>query len=215
MKTVIQSRLITLIRASTLVLMAVAAVLLATEATAAELSLLGGMEINSASFDTALGSLSGKSVNSINYGVTIDLPIGGSQWSFETGAFYGAHATKLEIDAQNYVQFKQNNLSIPAMVRYHLGPVLSIGVGGYYALSMGNSKSTTTAAGVTGAETEEAKLNNDYGLVGSIKAEFPASSKVRFAVEGRYNMGLKSVDASGTPTKFSDINALGGIVFAL
>lgn len=115
---------------------------------------------------------------------------------------YSSGATANRVAELNMLQF-------PVLLRATLGGVLSLGVGGYYAIykdrppvynSIGNELSHT---------------DSDYGVATSLALYMPFSPISRFMIDGRYNIGVKNNIAGTGELKYTDMQVLVGLQFGM
>lgn len=81
-------------------------------------------------------------------------------------------------------------LHLPGVMRFHLGPYISVGGGAYYDWGL------------------DAYLESHYGATGNIRFDVPVKSQTYFG-EVRYNHGLKAMSNGN----FSEIMFLFGVTF--
>jgi hypothetical protein len=84
-----------------------------------------------------------------------------------------------------------NWIEVPVLVRFHLMPGFSLGVGGYYDFAV-----------TSGAPTND-------GIVGSARFKLPAAP---LFFEGRFNLGLNQNLFGGT-SGVNDLQAMVGLMF--
>jgi hypothetical protein len=151
---------------------------------------------------TKTGSTEIKGVNSLGGGLL-----------YEMGSKRG---TGLELGAL-YSPRKLGNgrtftyIEVPVMLRFHVGPAFSIGVGGYYAMAMGDVKN---ANGSTVTYAAAGTKSSDLGLAGSVAFAIPMGKTMAFRIDGRYLMGMASINTAGTTsTKWGGFEALVGLQF--
>jgi hypothetical protein len=109
-------------------------------------------------------------------------------------------------------------VQIPLQLRFWLGRFVTLGVGGYYAIPVGDIK--FSALGIEGTSTYAGAglKTSDYGLLGSLGFNIPLGPAVGLMVEGRYAMGLQDLNVTANPAgtvKWSDIQFLAGLRFGM
>ncbi|MEZ4750062.1 MAG: outer membrane beta-barrel protein [Bdellovibrionota bacterium] len=141
----------------------------------------GGIAVGSSLFGDAsrMGGL---------FGFGFDFWYGRRTWSLEIGLLsvskgYGLSGTTANLD---YLQ-------IPLIWRWTWRNKFSLGAGGYAA-------PVTVAANTKtgGVATDNTDFTGDYGLVFSVRYAERILPKVRFGLEGRYNLGLSNVSRTST-----------------
>jgi hypothetical protein len=206
-----------MMKASTRVLVLVALALFAgaSASYAATLSLVGVGDVSKASdnYDTdSYGSKVG-----FGGGAILDFHLM-ERTSFEVGGLYINR--KLD-DTTTGVITSTHAIQVPVLLRFYLHPMISIGVGGYWAHGVGSVNTEDSSGNVlsTGSYADNDTKVNDYGLVGSVAVRFPLSQTMRLLIDARYNYGLSNVYtdplAAGDTSKDRDIQALVGLQFAL
>ncbi len=155
-------------------------------------------------------SISAKSKLGVGGGLLIDSSFS-PKMSGEFGVLYitrksdtTVNATILAVPTTTVTNNSLNYIQIPAVLRFWMGSMFSLGAGGYYAQGMGSKFSSS---GVT---------KSDYGAIGSVQFKLPMGNSASFLVDGRYNYGLKNVNNSSFSTmdlKYRDIQILAGVTF--
>lgn len=100
-------------------------------------------------------------------------------------------------------QWDFNYIQVPVLIRIHLLPMVSLGVGAYYAHAIGQIKETNTAPGggtITGSSNpnfysygDKSVPTDDYGLEAALGAQLPLTSSVKFYADFRYLWGLQNI----------------------
>ena len=142
--------------------------------------------------------------------------------SFQVGGLY---VTRTYTDTVGAVVITDqlHYLEVPAQFRLMLGRVFSVGLGGYWAVGMGNI--TQTNGSVTNSNVTYGNFglkNHDLGLIGSLNAAIPLGAMVQLYAEGQYLYGLQNeltdaaITASPTSSyKNRDIQFLLGLRFGM
>lgn len=133
----------------------------------------------------------------------------------EFGALYAPRKFSYNTSPDVTVTKTMNMVQIPVVLRATLGGVLSLGLGGYYALYNSDQQTEVKSDRGTVLSTSSYLLNNheetDYGIVTSLALYVPFTPLSRFVLDGRYNMGVKDNDLGPNETKYNDIQILAGI----
>ena len=106
----------------------------------------------------------------------------------------------------------------PALLRMHLGRVLSFGVGGYYARAAGDITTETKSSAGTSAQTTtytaRSQTTTDFGALASLALYFRLAPLTHLTFDGRYAMGMKNNSTiAGSDRKFNDMQLLAGLQF--
>jgi len=85
---------------------------------------------------------------------------------------------------------------LPVVVHYRLTPAFALGLGGYYDMEATSSAQSFSSLGLH---------NWGYGAIASAVLDLPLMPGIGFVVDGRYQVGLRDLDPSGTAvTRFYD-----------
>ena len=159
--------------------------------------------------------------------------LGGGAWldfmmnphmDLEVGALYVPRKFRVTstIITTVFIDSQSTELQLPVLLRFHLSPMFTIGVGGYYGMAMGKLKNTDQDGTVTESEYAAAGYKKaEFGFVGSVGMRFPLGSSASLILDGRYVGGLSDTveDATlTTPTtkfKSADIQAFVGVQFGM
>jgi hypothetical protein len=108
--------------------------------------------------------------------------------------------------------FSQNVIEIPVLLRLHLMPLISVGVGPYFALGMGN----VTVNGTSESYSAAGVQTSDFGGVASVQLGLPLGL-VKLSLDARYVLGMKeqSTDTSTNSEKNREIQILAGLKFGM
>ena len=205
--------------------------LASTEAHAFSISVVGAFNDSNPSTGAISGfsgGATGAGASATGFGGGALFGFGGAgPIGFELGALYlPRNGTEAGSDGNNgtyTATIKSTVLEIPALLRFHLGHMFSVGAGAYYALGMGTTTMTMTDAGQSG--TAAASTGSDFGLLASAAVTIPLAPTLGIVIDGRYTMGLKAANyplstlggilAGGNPptmsAKYSDIQVLAGV----
>jgi hypothetical protein len=163
------------------------------------------------------GTYSGINVTNISTSYSAKLGLGGGllftnmlspRLGFELGGLYITRKTDvttsftaLGLSQGSTSTTTTRYIQIPILMRVRLTRGISVGGGGYFAEGVGSVDPTIK--------------KTDYGLVGSLALHFPIGHTTAFLIDGRYNLGLKNVDnsGSGADLKYRDYQLLVGFAF--
>jgi hypothetical protein len=109
-------------------------------------------------------------------------------------------------------------VQIPLQVRFWLGRFVTLGVGGYYAMGLGDIKSTALGIPITTTYAAAGTKTSDYGLLGSLGFNIPLGTSVAILAEGRYAYGMQDLNVTKDPAgtaKWRDMQALIGLRFGM
>ena len=184
-----------------------------------ELGVLGGLHYSTLTVDPAVTGDSYSSPSAPAFGVFIEtsmVPLIG----FELGAFYVPRKYSVHsLTGNSDVTYGLTQFQIPALVRLHLIPFLSFGVGGYYAHSLGDIQADSTVGGVTTSRSitydSVNYSQNEFGLLGSVRFEVPILPLLNIMADARYLRDLKNINtASNSITlKLHGVQVLVGASF--
>lgn len=192
---------------------------LSLPAHAFEIAIEGGMNLdsftgtNAGSGSSAFNSESSKAA--LSYGAFVGFGVFPG-FQLETGLqFTTRHSTYLSSGNVNEIKF--TDMMIPAILRFNLLPVVSLGVGPYLGFGSGKIAFSTPSSTVEGDfDQANGVKKSDFGVVGSLRAAFPLAPTLSLLLDGRYVMGLTNRDPdAGDTVKFKDIQVLGGVSFSL
>jgi hypothetical protein len=128
----------------------------------------------------------------------------------ELGAFY--FQRKFRTIADTTYDFTSEILQGQLLLRFWMSKVISLGVGGYYGITLGRLRYESPSGDF---ESSYAR-SYDYGAIGSFRITFPqkANKKRRWFVDARYSFGFVSVVSSGY-ARYEDAQILLGIRFGV
>lgn len=105
---------------------------------------------------------------------------------------------------------------LPVLVRITALPILSVGIGGYYAQAIGDISGTLNGAEFTQSFSSGNISNSDFGGVASVQLKSSLAPFMSLLLDARYILGLKNISTvSGQDKKMRDFQALAGISFGL
>jgi hypothetical protein len=139
---------------------------------------------------------------SVGYGLSWELPASeGSGW--EIGA--SSYARKWGTQSQ------YQNILIPLLHNFWLGPYLGAGLGGYF--SKGSRTLTLSGTALT-FDTAEMR-STDFGAVAALKINLPFEIRgLSLMLEGRYHYGLANASRiNSIKSRFDDFQFLVGLKF--
>jgi Outer membrane protein beta-barrel domain len=204
------------------VLLVIAFAFSAGTANALEVSVVGAYGMSNVNISNTTGTASASSSsNGTSFGGGVLLA--GSlapMFQLEVGALYLPRTITASDNSGDSLNTTFNTLQVPVVLRLSPAPILSLGVGGYFAEGLGSVSQTATSGGVSQTSTESYSAANwsatDFGLLGSIRLGAPVAPLVKLFVDGRYVMGLKNLDTTNdTTTHAKDIQILAGVSFGM
>ncbi len=155
-------------------------------------------------------------------GLEFSFPFGGNL-SFDFGGLYVPRKYQTDVTSGATkgasIVSTQTALQVPVLLRWWLGRMFSIGVGGYYDKYVGDIKQSTTLApglkATTSALTylDASQSTSDYGATAAIGFDFPLGVSSGLVIDGRYNLGLGNQVTTSSTVKFSDVQVLVGLRF--
>lgn len=93
-----------------------------------------------------------------------------------------------------------NYLQVPVVARYWIIPMVNVGVGGYYALGMGDLTATPTGGTSVSVPLATAGINSgDFGAIFSVGGKMPVGT-FNLVANVNYLMGLRNLTASTVAT---------------
>ncbi|MBI3558651.1 MAG: PorT family protein [Deltaproteobacteria bacterium] len=202
------------------ILLAVLCVVLTTPAFAVSVKIESLANQTSVRGDSTNASFSAQT--GIGGGAELSIPFS-SNMSFDIGALYIQRKYKDDITGGLLKGFSavqtQGAVEIPVLLRWWLGSVFSVGVGGYYVSYMGNIKNTTTTPAGVSTDTmltyaDAGQTKSDVGLSLAVGLDIPMGMMTGLVIDGRYNYGLKNQSTTGT-AKFSDMQGIIGLRFGM
>lgn len=187
----------------------------ATEASAAMFKLLGAANLTSKAYDST-GLAGATFTGKFAFGGGAAVVLGSGTAALELGANYLTRNFTIEQPGASSAN-KYSMVNIPVMLRLNLGRVVSVGVGGYANLAMGNF--TEESGGVTSTTPVKDTLKStEFGAVASLGFDIPMGASTGLVIDGRYTMALAealndATVAGGNSWKPSDIQAFVGLRF--
>ena len=142
--------------------------------------------------------------------------------SLDVGLNYQTLQSKiaLGISGQSVtLTYKSTRLQVPVILRCSFAPFLNFGLGGYYAMGIGNfeidSSNQAIVANSTGSYDSQGVKKTDYGALGSLQLNFPIGTSTHFIIDGRYLLGLAELSSnpSQSSIKNREIDVLAGFGF--
>ncbi len=171
-------------------IMAAAVILLPPETWAAQFSVLGGVNKPLTPSSVSAGFSTLKPAIGYQGGLLVEFPLS-SRFGLELGALYQSLRTTVTVSGTDSTSTSKN-LQAPGLFRLWLGRVISLGVGGYYGLSLESGNDT------------------DGGLLGNLQFSLPLGGSSAFVVDGRY---LYSLEDPGNLDRYTEVQAMIGITF--
>jgi hypothetical protein len=157
-------------------------------------------------------------------GALVSFPLGSqSNFEFEFGLIYAGRSF-VESDGGSFdFSYTGNTIQNPILLRYGFTRFMSLGVGFYGSLPIGDL--VVTQNGQTKSESYADHLAStlplktlDYGGLASVRFNVPITAKLDLMLDGRYLMSLsnsavKPQTPTGTATsyKFNDLQLLAGV----
>lgn len=185
-----------------------------------ELSVVGGIDYANA-IPSGTPAQTTNTATRIGYGGGVLFQGGGPMFGGELGALYMGRKYS---NSAATIDMTSKQLEFSALARVWFNRYVGIGLGGYYALAMGD---LSFSDGTTATYDAQNLNKNDIGLVGSLNFMVPLSQSVSFNVDGRYLFGLTNLAndtavaaaAAGGVTDFAlknrEIQVLFGLTFAM
>jgi outer membrane protein W len=135
-----------------------------------------------------------------------------SSFSVELDALYAQRA--FTVKGTPDAEYKLNTIQIPVLARYWILPSnLSVGVGGYYAETIGDGKVNDVSF-----KPGDLGLNRpDFGLIGSIQGRYAVAANVQVLLDARYNFGLVNQNVQNDDNnsyKTRDLTLLAGVGYS-
>ena len=109
-----------------------------------------------------------------------------------------------------------DTIQIPIMIRFWLFPALSLGAGGYIEHLVGSVKSVTTLTSpfaITDTQSNTPTPTEGFGAVVSVQFQIPLWRKLKWVVDGRYEIGLTEFSGlgNGSSAKSNHLLILSGL----
>ncbi|MEK6707073.1 MAG: outer membrane beta-barrel protein [Bdellovibrionota bacterium] len=140
----------------------------------------------------------------------------GKRVGFELGGLYLLRKFDATANSST-VTFESQIIQVPAVFRFHLSRVFSLGLGGFASSGIGNVKATAAGTSVNQSYGNSGIKNLDYGVLGSLGIGIPLGAKTTFIFDGRYQYGLSNVALNAAETassfKHTDIIGFAGFMF--
>ena len=115
----------------------------------------------------------------------------------ELGANYLKDSIQFDLTGFGPAKLYWSYLQIPALVRYHVGSWLSVGLGGFYNLNQGKLHLDVGGVNSEIAYDDAASSfpirGSAYGAVASLAADIPLRAALGLVADFRYTHGLKEV----------------------
>jgi hypothetical protein len=177
------------------------ALLLATPALAASLSLLGGL--NYAAPTDIRSGLDQHPTGSAApiFGLGIDLPFSELPFSFESGLFLKSSQSKASTSGATDRSGEWTD--IPLLVHYHFDPSVSLGMGGYWSF-------------FRSGDAIQKSESPDSGILFDLRARIRVSDSISILLDGRYLHGLSNLSAvAGDTYNTRSVQFLAGFAYSL
>ena len=124
-------------------------------------------------------------------GVYLNFPLG-NVVSIEPQVLYSAMGTKVETNGNEVVNQQLNYLSVPLLIKFHLGEYVAIAVGPEFDFRL-NAKEK-----ISDVDNKEEFKSTSIGATGGIEF-FP---RARVSIYGRYTHGLTKIEEPSTTAPF-------------
>ncbi len=147
-------------------------------------------------------------------GILFDAPVADAL-SFGIGALYIQR--KFQIGTGS-VRFERSvpTVFVPVEVKAWMGNVLSLGVGGFGAIRVGDTKNELVSGAGTLTATSNSSESFQYGLTASANVLFPVAERTGLVFGARYLYGLNDGDKGvAYDEKIDDLALTAGISFSL
>ncbi|MGE4234296.1 MAG: outer membrane beta-barrel protein [Bacteriovoracia bacterium] len=123
----------------------------------------------------------------------------GKMTGLEIGALFMTRKTSYSLAVETYpgrteqatTSLEINAVEVPLVFRFWLARAISIGLGGYYGIAVGDA-SVSTKIGNTSYTSTSPASGSDYGAIGNIRLDIPFGKSFGFVIDGRYLYGLSS-----------------------
>jgi hypothetical protein len=163
---------------------------------------------------TGIPSVSSNTKLGFGGGAQVEFGLG-PMAGLEVGAVYLGRKTDISPLNPAFGELTYHYLQVPVQVRIWLNHFITVGVGGYYAMALGD---ITDANGNTATYSTAGLKKSDLGLIGSLGFNVPLAPTTSLMAEGRYAMGLQDINdpaVAGASTKWTDIQMLVGLRFGM
>ena len=189
-----------------IIVLSLVSLLLAAQVQAAEISFVGSATLPNLSITDLPSGTTATTATHAGFGGGVLLNFHLTPMvSFEVGGLYTDKKFDITASAGGVSAtstFTGYYLQIPALLRYWVNPMFSLGVGGFWE------------HGETGSYTSGTV--SDDGVVGSVGIRLPlGSGGTKFLVDGRYYYGLTNIGSNGDTAHYRDIQVLAGFSFPL
>jgi len=117
-----------------------------------------------------------------------------------------------KVEALGVTQTRKG-INVPVMLRFHLLPLVSLGVGGYFTNGIGDIDNN----GTSGSYDASGMKKTDAGAIGSLRIAIPAGL-ASVVLDGRYQYGLSNQiknTAGNASIKTRNIQVLAGLMFGI
>ena len=178
---------------------------LAAPGFAAEVGVVGGLNLSGVSFSIPSGSsiasgtaLASSTTSTLLYGVT-------TYWSLAPHFLLGLDALWMNLgfatDDANLVngktEFSSNNVVVPLTLNLDVvSQYLRVGIGGYAAFGVCDYTQRVVSSGTTIALTRQNRYGSfNFGAVGGVQLGYPLLPAVRILADARYYFGLSNLYA--------------------
>jgi hypothetical protein len=175
-------------------------------------NVLGGLNFDANSQSGSVYAYSPKPA--LTLGATVEF--GGPFISFETGLF-SIGKKEEQKNGTIVATWSYRGWLIPALVRFTALPILSFGVGPYYAkfsdkVTISDSTSALTPNGEH-TFASQGQSTSDYGLRADARAALTIAPLTNFLIDVYYDWGLKDLDTSSVSKKTRNYGVLAGVSF--
>lgn len=191
--------------------------LLGSQLAQAELSLsaVGILNFSNSAVSPAPPSTSKSMGTTVGFGVLGAMPIFPG-FSAEIGALYVPRKVGTNIAGVNVSTLTSNSLEVPLLVRCTLLPIVSFGLGVYYAHTLGDGTTSRPNVADTPFKYELSNVStSDFGLEASVAASYPILPMLSIVGDVRYLLGLTNQTSGTTTTQYRDLQFLAGVSVGL
>src|SRR5690606_10684890 len=133
----------------------------------------------------------------IGGGLLFAFPMG-AKMGLEVGALYAGRKSEVTSSGTT-AEVCSTGIEVPVLLRFKLGNVVSLGVGGYVHQAMGKLKIKASGVEVESSYSDFGLKSREYGAAASLGFEFPMG-KNALVVDGRYLLGLNDLSHSSADT---------------
>lgn len=182
-------------------------VISANNASALDVSVVGGFTLYSPSADPAVANGSAKLAPT--FGALLGFGgMGVGLFSFETGLLSVGKKRSYDLGVAN-VESSMRAWEVPFLVRFNLLPIVSVGAGGYAQKYTGNP----SIGGVESTYDFAGMKTTDFGVKLNARAGLPIAPLTSIFLDASYKHGLIDLSKTAGSLKNSEMDLLAGLNF--